>query len=58
MQLVLEQTRATNTYNTRPDIANSDINIKNIAYTTLRLPKREIENIKWLFVGDLRENER
>ncbi|MBR3249530.1 MAG: hypothetical protein IKF83_02390 [Clostridia bacterium] len=53
MQFVLEQTRTANTYDKKPDTANYDVNIRNISYTTLRLPKREIENIKWLFSGDI-----
>ena len=58
MKFVIEQERIASTYDTKPDITNFNITVKNISHTTLRLPKREIENIKWLFTGDLRENER
>ena len=58
MKFVIEQERIAKTYDTKADITNFKITVKNISHTTLRLPKREIENIKWLFLGDLRENER
>lgn len=58
MQFVLEQEKTAKTYDNRTDITNFDITVKNISHTTLRLPKREIDKIKLLFAGDLRENER
>lgn len=58
MKFVIEQERIANTYDTKPDITNFNITVKNISHTTLRIPKQEIENIKWLFSGDFRENER
>ena len=58
MQFVLEQVKTAKTYDNRTDITNFDITVKNISHTTLRLPKREIDKIKWLFAGDLREKER
>ena len=58
MKFAIEQERIASTYDAKPIITNFNITVKNISHTTLRIPKREIEKIKWLFSGDLRENER
>lgn len=58
MKFVIGQERITSTYDAKTETANYNITLKNISHTTARLPKREKENIKWLFSGDFRENER